>query len=158
MVTYCWITQTLIFRFSPAILFFLISIIPTIWILELHHQKNKSRDTKVIVKESNGRLISFISFRNTLFSLLCKHISCCPENVRQIKILKLMPNALYFRINVLCSKNVDYCSVLVWIHLRASKPFLMNGEIWPMEVWVNRYCLFAIHTGYRRFPWKYRLQ
>ncbi|KAK7123025.1 hypothetical protein R3I94_019966 [Phoxinus phoxinus] len=32
--------------FSPAILFFLISIIPTIWILELHHQQNRSEDIK----------------------------------------------------------------------------------------------------------------
>ncbi|XP_041922451.1 transmembrane protein 26-like isoform X2 [Alosa alosa] len=30
--------------FSPAILLFLISIIPSIWILELHHQDNKSID------------------------------------------------------------------------------------------------------------------
>ncbi|KAG9268239.1 transmembrane protein 26-like [Astyanax mexicanus] len=30
--------------FSPAILFFLISIIPSIWILELHHQESKSSD------------------------------------------------------------------------------------------------------------------
>ncbi|CAB1343742.1 unnamed protein product [Coregonus sp. 'balchen'] len=30
--------------FSPAILLFLISIIPSIWILELHHQRNKSSD------------------------------------------------------------------------------------------------------------------
>uniref|UniRef100_A0A9J8CTD6 Transmembrane protein 26 n=1 Tax=Cyprinus carpio carpio TaxID=630221 RepID=A0A9J8CTD6_CYPCA len=30
--------------FSPAILLFLISIIPSIWILELHHQENKASD------------------------------------------------------------------------------------------------------------------
>ncbi|RXN28848.1 transmembrane 26-like protein [Labeo rohita] len=39
--------------FSPAILFFLISIIPTIWILELHHQKNKSSDTKCTTLDSS---------------------------------------------------------------------------------------------------------
>lgn len=32
--------------FSPAILLFLVSIIPSIWILELHHQQHKSSDEK----------------------------------------------------------------------------------------------------------------
>ncbi|XP_051272797.1 transmembrane protein 26b isoform X2 [Dicentrarchus labrax] len=32
--------------FSPAIFFFLISIIPSLWILELHHQENKPTDSK----------------------------------------------------------------------------------------------------------------
>ncbi|XP_069578586.1 transmembrane protein 26-like [Brachyistius frenatus] len=32
--------------FSPAIFLFLISIIPSIWILELHHQDNKSTDSR----------------------------------------------------------------------------------------------------------------
>uniref|UniRef100_A0A667X5K0 Transmembrane protein 26b n=1 Tax=Myripristis murdjan TaxID=586833 RepID=A0A667X5K0_9TELE len=32
--------------FSPAIFFFLISIIPSLWILELHHQENKSTDSR----------------------------------------------------------------------------------------------------------------
>ncbi|XP_067226121.1 transmembrane protein 26b [Chanodichthys erythropterus] len=40
--------------FSPAILFFLISIIPTIWILELHHQQNMSDDTKCNKLDSSG--------------------------------------------------------------------------------------------------------
>lgn len=35
------------YRFSPAILLFLVSIIPSIWILELHHQQHKSSDEKV---------------------------------------------------------------------------------------------------------------
>uniref|UniRef100_A0A672RZV0 Transmembrane protein 26 n=1 Tax=Sinocyclocheilus grahami TaxID=75366 RepID=A0A672RZV0_SINGR len=34
--------------FSPAILLFLISIIPSIWILELHHQENKASDPQVL--------------------------------------------------------------------------------------------------------------
>lgn len=51
-------------RFSPAILFFLISIIPTIWILELHHQHNKSNDTKVIlhIHEERAHKSSFVCF------------------------------------------------------------------------------------------------
>uniref|UniRef100_A0A673I077 Transmembrane protein 26-like n=1 Tax=Sinocyclocheilus rhinocerous TaxID=307959 RepID=A0A673I077_9TELE len=34
--------------FSPATLLFLISIIPSIWILELHHQENKASDPQVL--------------------------------------------------------------------------------------------------------------
>lgn len=34
-------------RFSPAIFLFLISIIPSIWILELHHQENRLTDSEV---------------------------------------------------------------------------------------------------------------
>ncbi|XP_038840002.1 transmembrane protein 26-like, partial [Salvelinus namaycush] len=32
--------------FSPAIFLFLISIIPSLWILELHHQENKATDSR----------------------------------------------------------------------------------------------------------------
>ncbi|XP_035001979.1 transmembrane protein 26 [Hippoglossus stenolepis] len=32
--------------FSPAIVFFLISIVPSLWILELHHQENKDNDSR----------------------------------------------------------------------------------------------------------------
>ncbi|CAB1427993.1 unnamed protein product [Pleuronectes platessa] len=32
--------------FSPAILLFLISIVPSLWILELHHQENKATDSR----------------------------------------------------------------------------------------------------------------
>ncbi|KTG43541.1 hypothetical protein cypCar_00021545 [Cyprinus carpio] len=46
--------------FSPAILFFLISIIPTIWILELHHQKNKSSDTKCTNLDSSESIQAFL--------------------------------------------------------------------------------------------------
>lgn len=34
-------------RFSPAIFLFLVSIIPSIWILEIHHQQNKLTEAKV---------------------------------------------------------------------------------------------------------------
>uniref|UniRef100_A0A3P9NR45 Transmembrane protein 26 n=1 Tax=Poecilia reticulata TaxID=8081 RepID=A0A3P9NR45_POERE len=33
--------------FSPTIFLFLISIIPSIWIMELHHQQNREQDSKV---------------------------------------------------------------------------------------------------------------
>ncbi|KAA0725603.1 Transmembrane protein 26 [Triplophysa tibetana] len=46
--------------FSPAILFFLISIIPTIWILELHHQHNKSNDTKCNRLDSSDSIQAFL--------------------------------------------------------------------------------------------------
>ncbi|XP_059928870.1 transmembrane protein 26-like [Gadus macrocephalus] len=37
--------------YSPAILLFLISIIPSIWILELHHHQNISKEPQVIPAE-----------------------------------------------------------------------------------------------------------
>lgn len=41
------LTVFVVGRFSPAIFLFLISIIPSIWILELHHQENRSTDLAV---------------------------------------------------------------------------------------------------------------
>ncbi|XP_043109333.1 transmembrane protein 26b [Puntigrus tetrazona] len=46
--------------FSPAILFFLISIIPTIWILQLHHQKNKSSSAKCTNLDSTQSIQAFL--------------------------------------------------------------------------------------------------
>ncbi|XP_051523585.1 transmembrane protein 26-like [Myxocyprinus asiaticus] len=46
--------------FSPAILFFLISIIPTIWILELHHQQNRTNDTKCNKLDSSMSIKVFL--------------------------------------------------------------------------------------------------
>ncbi|XP_073722794.1 transmembrane protein 26b [Misgurnus anguillicaudatus] len=46
--------------FSPAILFFLMSIIPTIWILELHHQQNSSHDTKCNKLDSSDSIQVFL--------------------------------------------------------------------------------------------------
>ncbi|KAL4640112.1 transmembrane protein 26 isoform X1 [Arapaima gigas] len=39
--------------FSPAILLFLVSIVPTMWILELHHQSNRSAAPQVRQKKIN---------------------------------------------------------------------------------------------------------
>ncbi|XP_030630944.1 transmembrane protein 26b [Chanos chanos] len=51
---------------SPAILLFLISIIPTIWILELHHQQNKTNDDQCRKLDSTESIKSMIDFlRNT---------------------------------------------------------------------------------------------
>ncbi|KAG5263014.1 hypothetical protein AALO_G00281500 [Alosa alosa] len=52
--------------FSPAILLFLLSIIPSIWILELHHQHNKSADDKCRRLDSSESLKSIINnWRNS---------------------------------------------------------------------------------------------
>ncbi|XP_028845625.1 transmembrane protein 26 [Denticeps clupeoides] len=68
--------------FSPAILLFLISIIPSMWILELHHQQTKSSDLQCKKLDSweNVRSVTFLngtvgnltlkSF-DGLFSTLC---------------------------------------------------------------------------------------
>ncbi|TRY86861.1 hypothetical protein DNTS_002553 [Danionella cerebrum] len=52
--------------FSPAILFFLISVIPTIWILELHHEQNKSTNTKCTKLDSSDDIRAFLDeWRNS---------------------------------------------------------------------------------------------
>ncbi|XP_046885505.1 transmembrane protein 26-like [Hypomesus transpacificus] len=64
--------------FSPAILLFLISIIPSMWILELHHQQNKQSDNKCEKVNSWTNLRS--SFSNEhLYSLDKVHSSICPN-------------------------------------------------------------------------------
>ncbi|XP_007255185.3 transmembrane protein 26b [Astyanax mexicanus] len=47
--------------FSPAIFLFLISIIPTIWILELHHQQNRSSDAKCAKLDSSESIKDIFS-------------------------------------------------------------------------------------------------
>ncbi|CAN9508714.1 unnamed protein product [Ophioblennius macclurei] len=52
--------------FSPAIFLFLISIIPSIWILELHHQSNKSMDSRCDKLDSTENIKSlFRLWRNS---------------------------------------------------------------------------------------------
>ncbi|XP_076616274.1 transmembrane protein 26-like [Chaetodon auriga] len=52
--------------FSPAIFLFLISIIPSLWILELHHQENKSSDSMCEKLDSSESIKSlFRLWRNS---------------------------------------------------------------------------------------------
>ncbi|XP_073346500.1 transmembrane protein 26b [Pagrus major] len=52
--------------FSPAIFLFLISIIPSLWILELHHQENKSTDSTCEKLDSTENIKSlFRLWRNS---------------------------------------------------------------------------------------------
>nr|XP_046233886.1 transmembrane protein 26-like [Scatophagus argus] len=52
--------------FSPAIFLFLISIIPSVWILELHHQENKSNDAMCEKLDSTENIKSlFRLWRNS---------------------------------------------------------------------------------------------
>ncbi|XP_052001945.1 transmembrane protein 26 isoform X2 [Xyrauchen texanus] len=50
--------------FSPAILLFLISIIPSIWILELHHQENKASDPQCKKLDSWENVKSMVTPQN----------------------------------------------------------------------------------------------
>ncbi|XP_069373822.1 transmembrane protein 26b [Paralichthys olivaceus] len=51
--------------FSPAIFLFLISIIPSLWILELHHQENKATDSRCDKLDSSENIKSlFRLWRN----------------------------------------------------------------------------------------------
>ncbi|XP_013887208.1 transmembrane protein 26 [Austrofundulus limnaeus] len=72
--------------FSPTILLFLISIVPSIWILELHHQQNKAADNKCNYTDGVENLSRILktnatSENFTLPSLL-KNVNeaLCPNN------------------------------------------------------------------------------
>ncbi|XP_043119629.1 transmembrane protein 26 [Puntigrus tetrazona] len=61
--------------FSPAILFFLISIIPSIWLLELHHQENSDPFSKPCRKlDSWDNLKSILPTNGTLGEETLKHL------------------------------------------------------------------------------------
>ncbi|KAM6956155.1 transmembrane protein 26-like isoform 2-T2 [Aplochiton taeniatus] len=55
--------------FSPAILMFLISIIPSIWILELHHQQNQSSSMKCKKLDSWENVKGVINLNETMGNL-----------------------------------------------------------------------------------------
>lgn len=72
----------LVCRFSPAIFFFLISIIPSIWILELHYLENLLTDSAVSLKhvppnEPTATIILRLLRLHTLclLSLQCEKLS-----------------------------------------------------------------------------------
>ncbi|XP_073689193.1 transmembrane protein 26-like, partial [Garra rufa] len=52
--------------FSPAILFFLISIIPSIWLLELSHQENKASDPQCRKLDSWDNVKSILPINGTM--------------------------------------------------------------------------------------------
>ncbi|XP_052001944.1 transmembrane protein 26 isoform X1 [Xyrauchen texanus] len=72
--------------FSPAILLFLISIIPSIWILELHHQENKASDPQCKKLDSWENVKSMVTPQNgTLANETLKNLervltSVCPND------------------------------------------------------------------------------
>ncbi|XP_014010381.1 transmembrane protein 26 [Salmo salar] len=55
--------------FSPAIMLFLVSIIPSIWILELHHQHHNSSDLQCKKLDSWENVRSMISLNETVGNL-----------------------------------------------------------------------------------------
>ncbi|KAA0710795.1 Transmembrane protein 26 [Triplophysa tibetana] len=72
-------------RLTPSILFFLISIIPSIWILELHHQGNRDEDLQCKKLDSWETVKSMVSpSSGTLHTETLKHLervltSVCPN-------------------------------------------------------------------------------
>lgn len=71
--------------FSPAILFFLISIIPSIWILELHHQETKASDPQCRKLDSWENVKSILPSNGTNVNETLKHLermltSVCPND------------------------------------------------------------------------------
>uniref|UniRef100_A0A673AH15 Transmembrane protein 26b n=1 Tax=Sphaeramia orbicularis TaxID=375764 RepID=A0A673AH15_9TELE len=61
--------------FSPAIFLFLISIIPSLWILELHHQENKGANPRCVKLDSTETFTRLFRFWNNSgvpsLSLVC---------------------------------------------------------------------------------------
>ncbi|XP_016379204.1 transmembrane protein 26-like isoform X1 [Sinocyclocheilus rhinocerous] len=71
--------------FSPATLLFLISIIPSIWILELHHQENKASDPQCRKLDSWDNVKSILALNGTMGNETLKHLehmltSVCPND------------------------------------------------------------------------------
>ncbi|XP_001334485.1 transmembrane protein 26 [Danio rerio] len=60
--------------FSPAILLFLISIIPSIWILELHHQENKASDPQCRKLDSWDNVKSILPSNGTMGNATLKYL------------------------------------------------------------------------------------
>ncbi|KAK1881579.1 Transmembrane protein 26 [Dissostichus eleginoides] len=52
--------------FSPAIFLFLVSIIPSLWILELHHQENKSTDSRCEKLDSTENIKSIFKLQTSV--------------------------------------------------------------------------------------------
>ncbi|XP_066549564.1 transmembrane protein 26b [Amia ocellicauda] len=61
---------------SPAILLFLISIIPSIWILELHHQKNKAKNSECNHLDSIDNIKNVLNRKNETFA---KVVNLCDD-------------------------------------------------------------------------------
>ncbi|KAF7652772.1 hypothetical protein LDENG_00092460 [Lucifuga dentata] len=59
--------------FSPPILLFLISIIPSIWILELHHQQNKASDPQCKKLDSWENVRGLVTLNETMTNLTYHH-------------------------------------------------------------------------------------
>ncbi|KAK7142506.1 hypothetical protein R3I94_012000 [Phoxinus phoxinus] len=71
--------------FSPAILLFLISIIPSIWILELHHQEHKASNPQCRKLDSWENVKSMLPSNGTKVNETLKHLermltSVCPND------------------------------------------------------------------------------
>ncbi|KAJ8359449.1 hypothetical protein SKAU_G00159740 [Synaphobranchus kaupii] len=61
--------------FSPAILLFLITIIPSIWILELHHQQNKMQELQCKKLDSWENIAKIISLNETTARHIFKNVN-----------------------------------------------------------------------------------
>ncbi|KAI4878739.1 hypothetical protein NFI96_032733 [Prochilodus magdalenae] len=70
--------------FSPVILFFLISIIPSIWLLELHHQENKPSGPQCMKLDSWNNVLSMVDnstqSNDTLKAIERQLFSICPND------------------------------------------------------------------------------
>ncbi|KAL2083037.1 hypothetical protein ACEWY4_020810 [Coilia grayii] len=78
--------------FSPAILLFLISIIPSIWILELHHQQNKSSEPQCKKLDSWENVRNMIYINSTVGNQTLKNVAELVSTSFDQLFTKVCPN------------------------------------------------------------------
>ncbi|XP_060795573.1 transmembrane protein 26b [Neoarius graeffei] len=77
--------------FSPAIFLFLVSIIPSIWILELHHQQNKLSEAKCNRLDSTENMKDFIHNWRTINATNATDLSKVFQNYEKL-LSSVCPN------------------------------------------------------------------
>ncbi|MBN3304386.1 TMM26 protein, partial [Amia calva] len=103
---------------SPAILLFLISIIPSIWILELHHQKNKAKNSETI---------------NTKVNFFLVLVSVCCPSINLSECLTQRKNETFAKVVNLC----DDAWILA-LHQIMLILLIVGKWLLPIGVGINR--------------------
>ncbi|XP_063047154.1 transmembrane protein 26 [Engraulis encrasicolus] len=78
--------------FSPAILLFLISIIPSIWILELHHQQNRASEPQCKKLDSWENVRSMMNINFTVGNQTLKNVAEVVSSSMDQLFTKVCPN------------------------------------------------------------------
>uniref|UniRef100_A0A8C9V1X3 Transmembrane protein 26 n=1 Tax=Scleropages formosus TaxID=113540 RepID=A0A8C9V1X3_SCLFO len=130
--------------FSPTILLFLISIIPSIWILELHHLQNKSNDPHCKKLDSLENLKSMIGL-DDLLSTVCSNDWILA--LHQILLILLIVGKWLLPIGGGVTK--DELSQLLLIFVGTSADILeFTSETLSDVKWYSIVCLFIYNDAF----------